>query len=67
MEGFDKMFEEAQKAKLNINDALEKLKQAHSSCNMQGKSKLTTEQLSEMNEEYKKVSELKKKLDEYRN
>lgn len=67
MEEFNKMFEEAKKAKLNINDALEKLKQAHSTCNMQGKSKLTSEQLSEMNEEYKKVLALKKKLDEYRN
>lgn len=67
MEDFNKLFEEAKKANLSIEQGIEKLKQVRTQVNVQGKSELTDEQISEMEEGYKKVMELKNNLDGYKN
>lgn len=67
MEDFNKLFEEAKKANLSIEQGIEKLKQVRKQVNMQGKTQLTDEQISEMEDGYKKVMDLKKKLDGYKN
>lgn len=67
MEDFNKLFEEAKKANLSIEQGIEKLKQVRTQVNVHGKSELTDEQIYEMEEGYKKVMELKNKLDGYKN
>lgn len=67
MEDFNKLFEEAKKANLSIEKGIEKLKQVRTQVNVQGKSELTDEQIAEMEEGFKKVMELKNKLDGYKN
>ena len=67
MEDFNKMLEDAKKANLSIEQGIKELTKAHSMANMQGKSKLTDEQIKQMNDGYEKVMELKNKLDGYKN
>lgn len=67
MEDFNKLFEDAKKANLSIEQGIEKLKQVRTQVNVQGKSELTDEQIAEMEEGFKKVMELKNKLDGYKN
>jgi hypothetical protein len=65
MEDFNKMLEDAKKANLSIDQGIKELRKARSIANMQGKSKLTDEQIKDMQDSYDKVMELKKKLDGY--
>lgn len=65
MEDFNKMLEDAKKANLSIEQGIKELTKARSIANMQGKSKLTDEQIKDMQDSYDKVMELKKKLDGY--
>lgn len=65
MENFNKMLEDAKKANLSIEQGIKELTKARSLANMQGKSKLTDEQIKDMQDSYDKVMELKNKLDGY--
>jgi len=65
MEDFNKMLEDAKKANLSIEQGIKELTKARSIANMQGKYKLTDEQIKDMQDSYDKVMELKKKLDGY--
>lgn len=65
MENFNKMLEDAKKANLSIQQGIKELTKARSIANMQGKSKLTDEQIKDMQDSYDKVMELKTKLDGY--
>ena len=65
MEGFDKIFEEAQKAKMAIPDAMKKLKEFHKKVKSDGKNHISDEQLKELDKVVKMAEEAKKQLDEY--
>lgn len=65
MEEFNKMFEEAEKAKMAIPDAIRKLKELQKKAKTEGKKHISDEQLNEIDKAVKKAEKEKKQLDEY--
>ena len=67
MEEFNKMFEDAQKAKMAFPDAMKKLKELHKKVKSEGKKHISDEQLKELDKAVKMAEQAKKQLDEYNN